>query len=100
MARDKAGDKAGDKENDEARNAEAFAAVGRAVFDAHRQFITSCVEQLEVHTYMLSQAEVASASGLHGYVDSLTQLIEERQSALAALQRQLHTFRDTVREPA
>ena len=33
----------------------AVSKAGNAVFDAHRQFITSCVEQLEVHTFMLSQ---------------------------------------------
>ena len=49
--------KGDNKEN--RRAAKAAAVEGRqaelAVFDAHRQFITSCVGQLEVHTYMLSQ---------------------------------------------
>lgn len=77
----------------------AMAKAGVAVFDAHRQFITSCVEQLEVHTYMLSQAEaqpVDAAAQLDDYVGGLEALLRERQAALSALQAQLQTFRCTI----
>jgi hypothetical protein len=72
--------------------------AGAAVFGAHRQFITSCVEQLEVHTYMLSQAEAQPSEGaqLHDYVGTLECLLRERQAALAALQAQLETFRHKI----
>ncbi|KAL3922293.1 MAG: hypothetical protein SGPRY_004611 [Prymnesium sp.] len=76
----------------------APAEVRQAVFDSHRQFITSCVEQLEVHTYMLSQASLFRPhndreAGLHDYVMGLEALLAERQAALGSLQRQLQTFR-------
>ena len=100
-----------------ASNEAAAREAGAAIFGAHRDFITSCVEQLEVHTWMLSQAEdaanqagsadgAASAAlegagggkpeGLTDYVASLEALLLERQAALATLQAQLQSFRHTV----
>lgn len=75
--------------------------AGLAVFDAHRLFITSCVEQLEVHTFMLSQAEPkpgksVEGAQLHDYVGGLEALLRERQASVTALQAQLQTFRDTI----
>ena len=68
------------------------------VFDAHRNFITSCVEQLEVHTWMLSQGEAkpVETAQMQDYVGGLEALLRERQAALAALQAQLQTFRHTI----
>lgn len=74
----------------------AIAKAGVAVFDAHRQFITCCVDQLEVHTYMLSHAEeqpVDATSQLDDYVGSLEALLRERQASLSALQAELEKFR-------
>mmetsp|Transcript_4304 Transcript_4304/g.9297 ORF Transcript_4304/g.9297 Transcript_4304/m.9297 type:complete len:117 (-) Transcript_4304:456-806(-) len=91
--------KEANKENGErAAKPPPSAEVRQAVFDAHRQFITSCVEQLEVHTYMLSQAEHGPEreAGLHDYVMGLEALLAERQAALGSLQQQLQTFRATV----
>ena len=74
----------------------AIAKAGVAVFDAHRQFITCCVDQLEVHTYMLSHAEeqpVDATSQLDDHVGSLEALLRERQASLSALQAELEKFR-------
>ena len=72
--------------------------AGADVFDAHRNYITSCVEQLEVHTFMLGQAEAqpSDAKGLNDYVGSLEALLRERQAALSSLQSQLEIFRHTI----
>jgi len=70
--------------------------VKQAVFEAHKEFITSCVGQLEVHTHMLNQAQSQPDAGLHDYVVGLERLLTERQAALGALQRQLQTFRASV----
>ena len=72
------------------------ATAAGAIFSAHRQFITSCVEQLEVHTWMLSQAETqqkTTGDALVDYVGGLEALLIERQAALSTLQTQLQTFR-------
>ena len=72
------------------------------VLDAHRKFITTCMEQLDLHLWMLSQAEAASKKGeLAGaqfdeYVKGLELLLRERQAAQAALQSQLQTIRHSI----
>ena len=69
------------------------------MFDAHRTFISSCVEQLEMHTFLLQHAEnqpVDKSEELDEYVRGLDALLRERQAALSALQAQLQTFRCTI----
>ena len=76
-----------------------IAKAGVAVFDAHRTFISSCVEQLEMHTFLLQHAEnqpVDKSEELDEYVRGLDALLRERQAALSALQAQLQTFRCTI----
>lgn len=79
-------------------SSKAVTKAGKAVFEAHRNYVTSCVEQLEVHTFMLSQAEEhpADSKQLRDYVGGLEALLRERQAALDSLQAQLDTFRHTV----
>ncbi len=93
------------------RNAAAAREAGSAIFGAHREFITQCVEQLEVHTWMLSQAESnqmegaaidgfeavpSKAESLVDYVASLEALLIERQAALATLQAQVQSYKHAV----
>ena len=72
------------------------------MFEAHRQFITSCVEPLEEHTWMQSQAEASAEAGtieggqLSEYVKGLEALLRERQAKVATLQAQLSTFRHSL----
>ena len=66
------------------------------LFEAHRGFITSCVEQLEVHTWMLQQAEGQPAEGISDYVGGLAALLSERQAALHTLQAQLAAFQNAA----
>ena len=82
----------------EKRSSKSIAKASGAVFDAHRTFITSCVEQLEVHTFMLSQAEAkpSDAKQLEDYVGCLDALLRERQAALSTLQAQLDMFRVAI----
>ena len=101
-----------DKENC-VRNAVSAREAGAAIFGAHREFITQCVEQLEVHTWMLSQAEAneklmegasldateaatGRAESLVDYVASLEALLIERQAALATLQAQVQSYKHAV----
>ena len=94
-------------------NAVSAREAGAAIFGAHREFITQCVEQLEVHTWMLSQAEAneklmegasldateaatGRAESLVDYVASLEALLIERQAALATLQAQVQSYKHAV----
>ena len=72
--------------------------AGGAVFDAHREYITTCVEQLEMHTWMLAQAESEPLNGarLTDYVGSLEHMLRERQAYCAKMQAQLEIFRATM----
>ena len=56
----------------------------RSLLTAHRQFIASSVEQLDTHTYLLTQAD-SGASAMSTYAGAVKALLTERDATVEAL---------------
>ena len=72
-------------------------AAGEALFLAQRDYISTCVEQLELDTALLSAAESATPAALPEYVDRLDGLLAERRRApLGRLEATIQRFRSAT----
>ena len=71
-------------------------AAGEALFLAQRDYISTCVEQLELDTALLSAAESATPAALPEYVDRLDGLLAERRATLGRLEATIQRFRSAT----